>query len=90
MQMLETVEQNAIPEPLFKGELSMSRYGLHIDWYQDRQASEQFFNILYRIDGTRTLVAIANYLRIPFHSVRTVADKLVSAGLCLLHPASTY
>ena len=89
MQMLETVEQNAIPEPLFKGELSMSRYGLHIDWYQDRQASEQFFNILYRIDGTRTLVAIANYLRIPFHSVRTVADKLVSAGLCLLHPANT-
>ena len=89
MQMLFSLEINAIPEPLFKGELFMSRYGLHIDWYQDRQANEQFFNILYRIDGTRSLASIASELGIALTSVRAVADKLVSAGLCLLHPVSS-
>lgn len=90
LRMIETVEQNAVPEPLFKGELFMSRYGLHIDWYQDRHASESFFNILYRIDGTRTIATIAQELNIPFQSVRSVANQLVEAGLCRLHPASSH
>ncbi|MFN0075073.1 MAG: DUF4910 domain-containing protein [Prosthecobacter sp.] len=89
MAMLDALEKNAVPELLFKGELFMSRYGLHIDWYVDRQANEQFFNILYRMDGTRTLAAIATELNISFQSVHAVAEKLVSAKLCRLHPAST-
>ena len=89
MTMLGVLEKNTVPEALFKGELFMSRYGLHVDWYMDRQANEQFFNILYRFDGTRTLASIATELGIPFQSVSTVAEKLKNAGLCRLLPAST-
>jgi aminopeptidase-like protein len=89
MTMLQNLEMNAIPEPLFRGELFMSRYGLHIDWYQDRHASEQLYSILYRIDGTRSLASIATELALPLPVVRAAADSLVGHKLCRLLPCPT-
>lgn len=89
MRMLETLEQNATPIPLFKGELFMSRFGMHVDWYEDRASNEQLFNILYRIDGTRTIAAIADDLGISFSSVFQVVTRLKEHGLAALTPATT-
>jgi aminopeptidase-like protein/aminoglycoside N3'-acetyltransferase len=82
--MVDTLEQNVIPVNQFKGEIFLSRFGLHVDWYENREANEQLFNILYRVDGTRSLARIAHDLGISFNAVKIVVDQLHVEGLVAL------
>lgn len=83
--MIDTLEQNVVPVNLFRGEIFLSRFGLHVDWYENREANEQFFNILYRVDGTRSLAQIAIDLNISFAAVKAVVDQLHAHGLVTFH-----
>jgi aminopeptidase-like protein len=74
--MIDTLEQNVVPVNQFKGEIFLSRFGLHVDWYENREANEQLFSILYRVDGTRSLARIASELNISFAAVKLVVDQL--------------
>lgn len=86
--MIDTLEQNVVPVNQFKGEIFLSRFGLHVDWYENREANEQLFNILYRVDGMRSLARIAHELGISFGAVKTVVDQLHARGLVTCRRAS--
>jgi len=86
--MIDTLELNVVPVNQFKGEIFLSRFGLHVDWYENREANEQLFNILYRVDGTRSLARIAHELGISFGAVKTVVDRLHARGLVTFRRAS--
>ncbi len=81
LAMLDTFEANRVPVNRFKGEVFCSRYGVHVDWYKDREGHMAFFSVMDRIDGTRSIAEIARELAIPFASVRNVVDVLARQGL---------
>jgi aminopeptidase-like protein/aminoglycoside N3'-acetyltransferase len=81
LAMLDTLEANRVPVNRFQGEVFCSRFGIHVDWYQDREGHQAFFSIMDRLDGTRSLADIARELKIPFESVRRVVDDFARHGL---------
>ena len=76
LSMLDTLEANRVPVNRFKGEVFCSRYGVHVDWYKDREGHMAFFSVMDRIDGTRSIAEIARELAISFRSVRNVVEEL--------------
>ena len=84
--MLDTFEQNYVPVNQFKGEIFLSRFGLHVDWYENREANEQLLNVLNRLDGRRSMAGIARELGISFEAVRTIVERLQTRGLVSLLP----
>ena len=83
LKMIETLEQNYVPLNQYKGEVFLSRYGLHVDWYQNREVNENMFQILYRVDGQHSIAEIARDLGISFDSVKSVVDRMKDCGLAL-------
>jgi aminopeptidase-like protein/aminoglycoside N3'-acetyltransferase len=81
LNMIDTLEHNLVPVNQFKGELFCSRYGLHIDWYSNREGNQSLFDILFLIDGTRTVAEIAQACDISFAAARLTIDQLQQHGL---------
>lgn len=75
LRMLATLEADVTPVNRFPGELFCSRYGIHVDAYADPEGHRALFDIMYLIDGSRSISEIARELGISFESVaRTVAE----------------
>lgn len=74
--MVDAVERNLIPVNRYKGEIFCSRYGLHVDMMTDPQRHVAFFDIVGLVDGTRTVVEIAEACGADLKSVRAVLDGL--------------
>ncbi len=81
MAMIETLEQNAPPRNRFKGEVFCSRYGLHVDPYSNPEGHRALFDIMYLIDGTRSIADIAAACGVPFAAVDGVVRELERHGL---------
>jgi aminopeptidase-like protein len=81
LAMIDTLESNRVPVNKFNGEPFCSRYGLHVDWYSNPEGHNSLFNILDRIDGTRSLADIAAECGVSFEAVRSTVDELERCGL---------
>jgi len=86
LSMIDAVEKNEIPVNLFQGELFCSRYGLHIDAYSNPEGNRAFFDILFLIDGTRSVHEIARICGISLEAVRSVLNELSTRGLVAFAP----
>lgn len=76
LQMLATLEQNVKPVNRYPGEIFCSRFGIHIDPYTHPEANRALFDVLFQIDGTRTVSEIAGACGVSFESVRTIVEEL--------------
>ncbi len=81
LAMVDTLEANRVPVNRFKGEAFCSRYGVHVDWYKDREGHMAFFNVMDRIDGTRSIAEIAREIGVSFGAVHRVVAQLAERGL---------
>jgi aminopeptidase-like protein/aminoglycoside N3'-acetyltransferase len=81
LAMLDTLESNRVPVNLYKGEVFCSRYGIHVDWYNDREGHMAFFSVMDRIDGRKSIAEIAREIGVGFEPVRRVVAQLASKGL---------
>lgn len=81
LAMIDTLEANRTPVNKFKGEIFCSRYGIHIDHQANPQGSRALFDIMYLIDGTRTIPEIAQNCAISVEAVNAVLDELARNGL---------
>jgi len=81
LRMIGTLENNFRPINKFKGEVFCSRYGLHIDWDTDPEGNEAFFDIMYLIDGTRSIAEIASACGISFEVAKKTIDEFRRHGL---------
>ena len=81
LRMMDTIDTNATPVNLFRGEVFCSRYGIHIDWWENREANEAFFDVLMLIDGRRSIAQLAKQCGVPFESARSVVEVLRQHGL---------
>ena len=81
LRMLEVFEQNRTPMNEFRGEIFCSRYGIHRDWYRDREGHRALFATMERIDGTRSIARIAREANVSFREVRRTVMELEGHGL---------
>ena len=76
LAMIEVWEANHVPRNKFSGEVFMSRYDLHVDFYKDRTGHKRLFDIMYELDGTKSVEEIAEKLSVPAAQVLDVAQAL--------------
>jgi aminopeptidase-like protein/aminoglycoside N3'-acetyltransferase len=81
LKMIDTVERNQVPVNRFQGEIFCSRYGLNIDAYANPEGNRALFDIIFLIDGTRSVAEIARICGISFESADRVVEELRNVGL---------
>jgi aminopeptidase-like protein len=70
-----------VPVNRFQGEPFCSRYGIFVDGYTNPQGNRALFDILFLIDGTRSIADIAAQCGISFEAARQTIDELARHGL---------
>ena len=81
MNMIDILEDNFYPVNKFKGEPFLSKYGLHIDSYDNPEGYRIMSNIIYLIDGTKSIVEIADKCNASFNTVKEIIDQFEKFGL---------
>jgi aminopeptidase-like protein/aminoglycoside N3'-acetyltransferase len=81
LRMIDALETDCVPINRFQGEIFCSRYGLNIDVYQNPESNKALFDIIFSIDGTRSLADIARQCGVPIEAVTEVTEKLRKLGL---------
>jgi len=84
LSMVDALEANVVPRNLFKGEPFCSRYGLHIDAYENPEGNKALFDILFEIDGKKTVADIATTCGVSFQSALQVLLQLKRLRLVTL------
>jgi len=84
LRMIDTLENNRVPLNRFSGEVFCSRYGITIDWWKETQATRTLFEIMYQVDGTRSMAEIAEGCGASFEAVKATIDELLRHGLVTL------
>ena len=85
--MLDNLELNAIPEPLFTGVPCPPAAGVLTDELIAFPDDAMTQPLAFSMDGRRSLASLATDLSLPLARVRALADRLVSHSLCQLHAA---
>lgn len=81
LKMIDAIEDGQVPVNRFQGEVFCSRYGLNRDAYSDAEANRAFFDIIFLIDGTRSVGAIARECNTSIELVKEVVQSLCERGL---------
>jgi aminopeptidase-like protein/aminoglycoside N3'-acetyltransferase len=76
LKMIDAIEGNQVPVNRYQGEIFCSRYGLNIDAYANPEGNRALFDIIFLIDGTRSIAEIARVCKISFESARRVVEEL--------------
>jgi aminopeptidase-like protein/aminoglycoside N3'-acetyltransferase len=77
LKMIEEFDRRVVPTNKYKGEIFCSRFGIHIDPYENPEGHRALFDILDQIDGTRSTEEIARICGISEDSVRRTTDALL-------------
>ena len=81
LHMIDVWEANTVPTNQFKGEIFCSRYGVNVEWLEDREGNKHLRDVMYLIDGTRSLAHIAQRCGLPFHRVKETVESFRRHGL---------
>lgn len=81
LRMIDTLESNRVIENRFQGEPFCSRYGIHMDAYANPEGNRALFDIMFLIDGTRTVADVADACGISFTAARDTLAELRRHGL---------
>jgi aminopeptidase-like protein/aminoglycoside N3'-acetyltransferase len=76
LKMIDTVEGNRVPVNRFQGEIFCSRYGINIDAYTSPESNQALFDIIFLIDGTRSVAEIARICNVSIESASRVVAEL--------------
>jgi aminopeptidase-like protein len=74
--MIDAIEGNQVPINRYQGEIFCSRYGLNVDAYANPEGNRALFDIIFLIDGTRSIAEIARVCNISIESARRVVEEL--------------
>lgn len=79
--VIEALEENYWPRRKFEGPLMLSRYGLWVDWRKDLELNLKTEQIMFNLEGDKSLIDIAHELELPLSSVRDYLERVYDAGL---------
>jgi len=80
LKMIDTFENNITPVNKYKGEICCSRFGLNLD-FADPKENRIFREIMTLMDGSRTVLEIADYCEVSFSVAKSVIDKYYNHGV---------
>ena len=75
------LEGNCYIRRRFKGPIMLSRFGLWVDWREDRALNLATEKIMLMLEGQHTHIDIAYELNLPFATVQQYIDRLLKAEL---------
>src|SRR5712691_6818006 len=81
LHMIDALERNVVPVNRFPGEPFCARYGIHVDAFADREGHRALFDLLFLVDGTRSVADIAAAAGISFDAAATIVEQLKHHGL---------
>ena len=81
MGIIDVLEDDYVPERLFKGPAYLSRYGLYVDTHQDPVLHRQVWNIMQRLGTGESVFDMADELRLSFRQLLDYLDGWEQAGL---------
>ena len=81
LAMLEAWDANDFPRNLYKGEVFLAGYNLAVDRHRQPDAHRDMLRIMDCIDGTNSIVQIAERVQLPFAQVSRFVEQLRAAGL---------
>jgi aminopeptidase-like protein len=81
LAMVDALEENRIPRNRFRGEPFCSRYGIFVDGYANPQGHRALFDILFLVDGKRSIAEIADACHISFEATLGTVKELRRHGL---------
>jgi aminopeptidase-like protein/aminoglycoside N3'-acetyltransferase len=81
LKMIDAVEGNQVPVNRYQGEVFCSRYGLSIDAYANPEGNRALFDIMFLIDGKKSIAEIARICGISVESARCVVEELHQLAL---------
>ncbi len=81
LAMIDVLEANVVPRNRFSGEPFCSRFGVHIDASENPEGHFALFDLLDRIDGTRSILDLADECGISFAAARGAVDELLRRGV---------
>jgi aminopeptidase-like protein/aminoglycoside N3'-acetyltransferase len=81
LKMINAIEADQVPVNRYQGEIFCSRYGLNIDVYSNPEGNRALFDIMFLIDGTRSVAEIARICGVSVESARRVVEELSQLGL---------
>jgi len=84
LHMIDALEHNVTPVPRFPGEVFCSRYGLHVEFFKDPEGHRALFDVMFLIDGTRSVIDIATACGVSFDTVERIVQVLHRHGLVAL------
>lgn len=81
LKMIDAFERTQIPRNLYQGEIFCSRYGLNIDVYRNPERNRALFDVIFLIDGTKSVAEIARTCSAPYEYVHSIIEELRGLGL---------
>ena len=81
LHIVDCWEANRVPVTKFKGEVFLSRHGISFDFSSDPEASRALFDVMFALDGDRSILDIAEKCDIPFGQARTIVERFYESGL---------
>jgi aminopeptidase-like protein len=81
MELHDALENNRYVKRLFKGPIMLSRFGLWVDWREDRALNLATEKIMLMLEGQHTHIDIAFELNLPVQTVQKYLGRLLEAGL---------
>jgi len=81
LKMIDAIEGNQVPVNRYQGEIFCSRYGLNIDVYADPEGNRALLDIIFLIDGTKSIAEIARICGVSVESAHRVVEELRQLGL---------
>jgi aminopeptidase-like protein/aminoglycoside N3'-acetyltransferase len=81
LKMIDAIESSRVPVNRYQGEIFCSRYGLNIDAYANPEGNRALFDIIFLIDGTRSVAEIARICGVSVESAHRVVEELRQLGL---------
>ena len=84
LSIVDELERRIVPTNRYPGEVFCSRYGIHIDPFENPEGHRALFDIMYLVDGTRSVDEIAERCGISVAAARATIAELERHGLVSL------
>lgn len=81
LKILEILNSNFIPKRNFKGRVFLSRYGLWVDWRKNRKLNSALEDLMFCLEGDKSVLEIARELEIPYNELYIWLDRLKKSNL---------
>ena len=81
LKILEIMDSNFVPKRNFKGPVFLSRYGLWVDWRKNRKLNSVLNDIMFCLEGNKSVFEIAKELDIPYADLYAWLNKLNKLNL---------